>query len=112
MGGGESFDANERTGRAARHGRPITEEQRKNGKKATVSSSAKSGLEKPWHRLRANQRHVRRSAGKAQPGGRAFTRVCKEEESLKRVSIYPFVNALPLLTYSYSHQGKPFLNLL
>jgi hypothetical protein len=46
MGGGESSDANERTGRAARHGRPITDEQRKNGKKATVSSRAKSGSEK------------------------------------------------------------------
>jgi hypothetical protein len=59
MGEGESSDANERTGRAARHGRPITEEQRKNGKKATVSSSAKSGSEKLWHRLRANQRQAR-----------------------------------------------------
>jgi hypothetical protein len=84
MGGGESSDANERTGRASRHSRPITEEQKKNGKKATVGSSAKSGSEKPWHRLRANQRHVRRSAGKARPGGHAFTRVCKEGGELEK----------------------------
>jgi hypothetical protein len=84
MGRGESSNANERTGRAARHGRPITEEQRKNGKKATVSSSAKGGLEKLWHRLRANQRHVRRSAGKARPGGRRFYRVCKEGGELRK----------------------------
>jgi hypothetical protein len=87
MGGGESSGANEGYGRAARHGRPITEEQRKNGKKATVSRSAKSGSEKLWHRLRANQRHVRRSAGKAQPDGRAFTEYVRREESLERVSI-------------------------
>jgi hypothetical protein len=98
MGGGESSDANERTGRAARHGRPITEEQRKNGKKATVSSSssAKSGSEKLWHRLRANQRHVRRSAGKAQLGGRAFTEYVRREESLEKVSIDRLTNAPPL----------------
>jgi hypothetical protein len=83
MGGGESSDANERTGRAARQGRPITKEQRKNGKKATVSSSAKSGLEKPWHRLRANQR----SAGQARPGGHAFTEYVRREESLEKVSL-------------------------
>jgi hypothetical protein len=87
MGGGESSDADERTERAARHGRPITEEQRKNGKKATVSSSAKSSLEKLWHRLRANQRNVRRSAGKARPDGRAFTDYLRREERLERVSI-------------------------
>jgi hypothetical protein len=98
MGRGESSDANERTGRAALHGRPITEEQRKNGKKATVSSSAKSGSEKPWHRLRVNQRHVRRSAGKAQPGGRAFTEYVRREESLKKVSIDQLVKVLPPLS--------------
>jgi hypothetical protein len=87
MGGGESSGANEGYGRAARHGRPITEEQRKNGKKTTVSRSAKSGSEKLWHRLRANQRHVRRSAGKARPDGRAFTEYVRREESLERVSI-------------------------
>jgi hypothetical protein len=96
MGGGESSDANERTGRAARHGRPVTEEQRKKGKKAMVSSSAKSGSEKPWHRLRANQRHVRRSAGKARPGGRAFTEYVRREESLEKVSIDRLTNAPPL----------------
>jgi hypothetical protein len=98
MGGGEISDANERTGRAARHGRPITEEQRKNGKKATVSSSARSGLEKPWHRMRANQRHVRQSAGKARPGGRAFTEYVRREESLKKVSIDRLVKAIPPLS--------------
>jgi hypothetical protein len=60
------------------------EEQGGYGKKATVSSGAKSGSEKPWHRLRANQRHVRRSAGKAPPGGRAFTRVCKKGGELEK----------------------------
>jgi hypothetical protein len=98
MGGGESSDADERTGRAARHGRPITEEQRKNGKKATVSSSAKSSSEKPWHKLRANQRHVRRSAGKARPGGHAFTEYVRREESLEKVSIDRLANALPPLS--------------
>jgi hypothetical protein len=96
MGGVESSDANERTGRAARHGRPITEEQRKNGRKATVSSSAKSGSEKLWHRLRANQRHVRRSAGKAQPGRGPFTEYVRREESLEKVSIDRLTNAPPL----------------
>jgi plasmid stability protein len=33
MGGGESSDTNEKTGRAARHGRPITEEQRETVKR-------------------------------------------------------------------------------
>jgi hypothetical protein len=97
MGIGESSDANERTQRAARHGRPITEEQRKNGKKATVSSSAKSGSEKPWHRLRANQRYVRLSAGKARPGGRPFTEYVRREESCEKVSIHRLANALPPL---------------
>jgi hypothetical protein len=58
-----------------------------NGKKARVSSSAKSGSEKLWHRLRANQQHVHRSAGKARPGGRAFTEYVRREESLEKVSI-------------------------
>jgi hypothetical protein len=98
MGGGESSDANERTGRAASHGRPITEEQRKNGKKATVSISSRSGSEKPWHRLRANQLHVRWSAGKARLGGRAFTEYVRRKESLKKVSIDQFVKALPPLS--------------
>jgi hypothetical protein len=98
MGGGESSEASERTGRAARHGRPITEEQRKNGKKATVSSSAKSGWEKPWHRLRAIQRHVHRSAGKARPGGRAFTEYVRRKESLEKVSIDRLANALSPLS--------------
>jgi hypothetical protein len=96
MGGGKSSDANERTDRAALHGRPITEEQRNNAKKATVRSSAKSGSEKLWHRLRANQRHVRRSAGKARPGGRAFTEYVRREESFEKVSIDRLTNAPPL----------------
>jgi hypothetical protein len=58
-----------------------------NGRKATVRSSAKSGLEKLWHRLRANQRHVCRSAGKARPGGHAFTGYVRREESLEKANI-------------------------
>jgi hypothetical protein len=55
-----------------------------NGRKATVRSSAKSGSEKLWHRLRANQQHVCRSVGKARPGGRAFAGYVRREESLEK----------------------------
>jgi hypothetical protein len=83
MCGGENSNANERTGRAARHSRPITEEQRKNDKKSKLSSSAKSGSEKLWHRLRANQRHIPRSAD----GRTGVSEYVGREESLERVII-------------------------
>jgi hypothetical protein len=84
-----------------------------NSRKATVRSSAKSGSEKLWHRLRANLRRVRRSAGKVRPGGRAFAEYVRREESLEKpVSSKLSNKPPPQEIYSYSHQGKPFLNSL
>jgi hypothetical protein len=84
-----------------------------NGRKVTVRGSAKGGLEKLRHRLRANQRRVRRRAGKARPDRCAFDGYVRREESLEKpVLSEPTSKPPPQEIYPYSHRGMPFLNLL
>jgi hypothetical protein len=89
QGRGESSNANEKDQRAVRGGWPITEEHRE-----TMRSSAKSGSEKPRHRLRANQRRVHRSAGKAGTDGHAFAGYVRREESLEKPVTFELTTSL------------------